>query len=130
MPVSRLLTSPERASGPRPEDRLRLALLEREIGGGAATGSELGLGSRVDLAVAELATGAAADPVAPLASGPTATQPRVPAADSPIESTPIETAVGPLGPVRAARWNRQLPANAGASAPTDASSPNAEATSS
>jgi hypothetical protein len=57
-----------------------------------------------------------------------------PGNEQPSDPATFATAIGPLGPVRAARWNRQLPASAGA-VPDDAtlapgSSPNAPATSS
>lgn len=46
-------------------------------------------------------------------------------------AAPAQTVIGPIGPVRAARWNAQLPASAaGAASAGAASSPNADATSS
>lgn len=58
------------------------------------------------------------------------------ASSEPRAATAIETVLGPVGPVRAARWNAQLPASAvapgelAASGEASAISPKADATSS
>lgn len=125
MPVSRLHVTPTieplRPVEPRvaPVDPFHVALLRAEE---QASRDGLGLGtlSAVDR------------PGAPTAQGATATPPSVGARPT-LMDAPIATAIGPLGPVRAARWNAQLPASAaGADEPAVAGavSPKAEATSS
>ena len=119
MPVSRLLVRPD--ADPQPldaSDRIGLSLVVGESSlPPVGASSEIGLGS------------AGSSAAGSTLAGPTATPPGQPVA----APAPIATVIGPLGPVRAARWNVQLPLSAGVSSPAGvdgASSPNADATNS
>jgi hypothetical protein len=115
MPVSRLLVRPdaEPSRALAQADRIGLSVVAPEQPSPPlASVTEIGLG----------AIDAASRGAAPLA-GPTATPPASVVA-------PIATVIGPLGPVRAARWNAQLPAVAAGTSAVGEPSPNADATSS
>jgi hypothetical protein len=117
MPVSRLLVRPDSAIAPTMASADLIGLTAPSAAPSADLGSGLGLGG----------------PAGAGAAGPTAIAPGSLRTASPGErgaTASRETVLGPLGPVRAARWNAQLPASAAGTGATLGASPNADATSS